>query len=214
MTQPQLAAPETGRKRRRFGIVGGLGMVMLIALGSLGLLWAIGALLIVSDPLKEADAIVLLSGGDDQRWAEAAKLYQQKIAPVIILTETDQTIGDTSTPYNLLVENNISALGVPKGDIFFTQTVSETTVDESHSVLAYLQDKGYQSCVIVTDPFHTFRTRLIFRDTFRGSGIQVAVHSVQGHWYRSATWFLSARGWQATISELASLFGYGVGLRW
>jgi uncharacterized SAM-binding protein YcdF (DUF218 family) len=66
--------------------------------------------------------------------------------------------------------------------------------------------------IVVTDPFHTQRTRMIFREVFDGSGRSVRVHPVPGHWYRSGTWFLSVAGWGNTLREYAKMTGYMLGL--
>lgn len=213
MNTPELSPPTRTRGKGCLGMVGGVGIFFALVIGVVLLLWAIGGMLIVSDSDKESDAIVLLSGGDIQRWQEAGELYQDKIAPVIILTETDQVVDSSNIPYSRLVENNISAMGVPKDHIIITHTISTSTYDEAHSVLDFIQEMGYKSCIIVTDPYHTFRTRMIFKSVFRGSDITVRVHSVQGHWYRSSSWFLSARGWDVTLSELGKIGAFLLGVK-
>ena len=190
-----------------------LGFLAVAIIAFFGALWAIGGILIISDPLEEVDAIVLLSGGDRLRWDEAVRLYQKQTANRIILTETDAKIGGSATRYSLLVRNNISAMGVPMDHIQITREIATSTYEEAHSVLDWMQAMGYQSCVVVTDPYHTFRTRLIFHDVFRGSDIEVRIRSVQGHWYQSADWMFSRQGWETTLLELGKLAGYLAGIR-
>jgi uncharacterized SAM-binding protein YcdF (DUF218 family) len=69
------------------------------------------------------------------------------------------------------------------------------------------------SCIVVTDPFHTLRTRVIFNDVLGQAGIRVIVHSVPGHWYTSRTWWQSAEGIQVTFQEYIKLFAYLTGSR-
>lgn len=75
-----------------------------------------------------------------------------------------------------------------------------------------MEKHQYQSVIVVTEPYHTQRARMIFRDVFRGSGKVVCVHPVLSHWYRSGTWFLSLDGWQLTINEYVKMAGYLTGL--
>lgn len=211
-------SPELSPQTRSQGIGclrmgGGVGIFLMLIIGGVLLLWAIGGMLIVSDAVIESDAIVLLSGGDIQRWQEAGKLYKDKVAAVVLLTETDQLVGSSNIPYSRLVENNISAMGIPKDQIHITHTISTSTYDEAQSVLEFMREMGYKSCIIVTDPYHTFRTRMVFKSVFRGSNIAIRVHSVQGHWYRSSSWFLSKRGWTATLSELGKIGAFLLGLK-
>jgi uncharacterized SAM-binding protein YcdF (DUF218 family) len=76
-----------------------------------------------------------------------------------------------------------------------------------------MNDQGFNSMIVVTDPYHSFRTRLIFREVFRGSGKSIRVRPSSGHWYRSTTWWLSAQGWEATLTEYIKLAGFLVGFR-
>ena len=81
-------------------------------------------------------------------------------------------------------------------------------IDEAEAVLRLMRRHDYKTVIVVTDPFHTYRARLIFRDAFRGSGLTVRVHPVTDLWYRSNTWFLSAAGWANTAREYIKLVGY------
>ena len=63
--------------------------------------------------MKDADMIVLLGGGERQRWQEAVKLYKDQPSRIILITETGDTINEIGTRYSLLVRNNLSAMGVP-----------------------------------------------------------------------------------------------------
>jgi uncharacterized SAM-binding protein YcdF (DUF218 family) len=69
------------------------------------------------------------------------------------------------------------------------------------------------SAMIITDPYHTFRTRLIFRQVFEGSEVDISVRPVREHWYRSNTWWASLEGWQVTILEYGKLAVHLVGIR-
>ncbi len=191
--------------------MGVFSFLLLLPLVIYGILYAVGALLITSDPLKDARMIVLLSGGDRQRWQEAVNLYKARPSRIILITETGDTINEIGTRYSLLVRNNLSAMGVPLDNIRIIPKVSRSTVEEARSVREYMEYWGHKSCVVVTDPYHTFRTRLIFQDTFRTSPVNVEIHAVKGHWYKATTWMFSRQGWEVTLLELAKVVGYVFG---
>lgn len=188
--------------------MGVLGFLFLLPIGIYALLYATGALLITSDAMKDADMIVLLGGGDRQRWQEAVKLYKDQPSRIILITETGDTINEIGTRYSLLVRNNLSAMGVPMDHIRIIPEVSRSTVEEAKSVRKYMEYWGHASCIVVTDPYHTFRTRLIFHDSFQGSPVKVQIHAVRGHWYKATTWMFSREGWEVTFLELAKVLGY------
>jgi uncharacterized SAM-binding protein YcdF (DUF218 family) len=186
--------------------------VWLLAVGGLfGLLFAgaggfyvAGDFLVHADELKRGGAVVLLSGGGTDRMDEAVQLMRDRYAELLILTDTDQTMADGLLVWQYMRQEMISR-GVSPAQIETTDNTVGSTRDEAHAVREYMQRHSVSSCIVVTDPFHTRRTRLIFRKELEGSGIEVSVIPARSHWYRADTWFLSWRGWQATVSEYIKL---------
>ncbi|WP_299024840.1 YdcF family protein [uncultured Thermanaerothrix sp.] len=171
------------------------------------LLWGIGAALITSDPLRPSEALVLLSGGGKDRLEEVLRTYRQIGADVVLLTKAE---GSRAENWNA---DELVSKGIPGEAIHFTRERASSTYEEARYTREKLEELGVRSVLVITDPYHTLRTRLIFRSVYRGSGIEVRVRAVQGHWYRSATWMFSRQGWEATLSELIKLMGYWLGIR-
>jgi uncharacterized SAM-binding protein YcdF (DUF218 family) len=191
-------------------VAGLVGLVLFFAL-----LVGMGRYLVVSDPLHEANAIVVLSGDSGGRMVETASLFKEQIAQVVILTQTGQPSdnGEIETPSNQAKRLDALDQGIPSDALLFTTVQSSSTVDEANAVLSLMNDKNMTSCIIVTDPFHSRRTRTVFNDVFKGSGIKVMVHPVSGHWYQASTWFLSRQGWTTTLLEYAKYFSYLAGIK-
>ncbi len=169
-----------------------------------------GAVLIIADPLEKADAVVVLSGGNE-RLPEAARLMRERYGEWLVLTETGEIRPGVFGSDDLRAEAN--SLGIPSSSILITERTVTSTRDEAVAVLHLMQERNLGSCIVVTDPFHTLRTRVIFRDIFRGSGKEIIVSPVPASWYRSRDWFLSARGWQYTLQEYFKLTLYLLGFR-
>jgi uncharacterized SAM-binding protein YcdF (DUF218 family) len=167
--------------------------------------WAVGAYLVTGDPLQPADAIVLLAGGDEQRLQSAVSLYQQRLAGTFLLTETGERVGDSRVTMTEQTRLALIAAGVASDAIWVVPDPATSTFEEAGTVREALLDRKLRSAIIVTDPYHTRRTRLIYRRAFADSELQAIVRPVQGHWYRPSTWFLRPAGWQATILELVKL---------
>ena len=187
-------------------------LALLVALSLLYLvLRAAGAFLITGDRLKKADIVVALGGGGEWRVVEAVHLIQEQYATNLVLTEPGETgpgEGMGSRFFRTVaIENGLSQFAIQ-----VTDGVQGSTHDEAEAVLALMQKHQLKSVIVVTDPFHTQRARLIFRDVFRGSGLTVRVHPVQNHWYRSTTWFFSLDGWANTLREYGKLVGYVFGV--
>ena len=195
--------------RQRSGT--GLRTCLLLVIVAVGLLYlalrGAGAFLINGDPLKKGDLVVALGGGGEWRVVEAVHLIQERYATNLVLTEPGETgpgEGMGSRFFRTVaIENGLSPFA-----IIITDGVQRSTSDEAGAVLALMQKHQYKTVIVVTDPFHTQRTRLIFREEFRGSGLTVRIHPVQDHWYRSDTWFLSPEGWANTVREYAKLVAY------
>lgn len=173
---------------------------------------ALGGILIVADPLVESDAVIVLSGSDDDsRIEEGARLQKDKQADLVILTEINTP--DSEFTYIQLAKESLWALGIPDSFILVTEKPAESTYEEAQQIKRLMKEKAMKSAIVVTDPFHTFRTRMIFEDVFRGSGIEIHVRPVRNHWYRSNTWFLTETGRQMTFNEVLKIFAYLAGFR-
>jgi uncharacterized SAM-binding protein YcdF (DUF218 family) len=196
---------ETNKKKSGCGC--GLAMLILlvvVVLTSPLILRGIGALLIYADPLKEADSVVALSGDTGDRVAEAARLYQKQYASYLFITYTEKPARDA------LIRAAVME-GIPADRVIVTEMQVSNTVDEARAIKALAKERAQDSLIIITDPFHTLRTRIIFRNVFRGSGIDVQVRPVGGHWYRSTTWWRTAEGRRYTLEEYLKILLYFFG---
>lgn len=185
-------------------------VLSLLALGYL-FLRGLGAFLIAGDPLKPADAVVPLGGGSAARVTEAVRLMKAYPRAALILTEPGEVKpgeGPGSTFYRQVAIES----GLSPNAILMTEGIQSSTRDEAAAVLRLMQAHGMKTVIVVTEPYHTQRARMIFRDAFKGSGRVVRVQPVIDHWYRSGTWFLSWEGWRMTFKEYAKMVGYQLGL--
>jgi uncharacterized SAM-binding protein YcdF (DUF218 family) len=183
-------------------MVAGILFILVASLG--GGFYAAGDYLSNSDDLQRSGAIVLLSGGDVERMDEAAKLMRERFAELLILTNTGRRMPDGMLEWQYARQEAISK-GVSPAQIEPTDRVVDSTSSEAQAVREYLQRHSVSSCIVVTDPFHTRRTRIIFAREMANTGIDVIVVSPSGHWYRAESWFLSLRGWQSTLNEYIKL---------
>lgn len=195
----------TRNLHRRTGLTILIILIAALLFGLPLLARGIGGLLIVADPLKKADAAVALSGDKGERIQEAARLYDQGYVRTLYLTNVDAV-----TVRNM--ESDANDLGFPYKKIFVTEAVVSNTVEEAKAVRKLAEKRQATSLIVITDPFHTLRTRIIFRDQFRGSGINVQVRPVRDHWYRSNTWWKTAEGREYTWQEYVKIFLYQFGI--
>ncbi len=122
------------------------------------------------DDRTPADAIVVLGAAQyngvptpvfQARLEHAAALYEQGIAPQII------TVGGNQ-PGDLYTEAGagrayLTQLGVPPEAILAVETGSNT-VGSLEAVAQTVRDQGGESVVLVSDPTHSYRSRMMARD--------------------------------------------------
>lgn len=179
----------------------GLGMIFLLPLVVYLSLVAIGAILIVADPVERVDAVVVLSGGGGDRLALAVEMHTDGFAPYLVITDT------TSGVNNRLVREAVRG-GFRRESIFVTDLQVDSTYEEALAVRDLAMTRNWNKLMVVTDPYHTFRTRLIFNRELRNSGVEILVRPVIGHWFTSRTWFYQAEGWQFVLLEIGKLVDY------
>jgi uncharacterized SAM-binding protein YcdF (DUF218 family) len=186
------------------GITCLLCLMFLVAAGSV-FLTGLGAILVIADPVKKADAAVILSGGDKKRMQEAISLYEEKYVGEIILTETGSKVSGFDTDYSFEQRLMLIDAGIPSSAILITPKKSDSTQEEARAVLNLIGNENTHDLIVVTDSYHTLRTRLIWRDVFRESGINIIVRPGRESWYKSSSWWFSKDGWEATILEYVKL---------
>ncbi len=171
---------------------------------------ALGSYLIVSSELQYANAIVVLSGGDESRMQEALRLYNENYANLIVLTETGNVVEGFDHLHSFDMRIELLNNGVPSGNIILTDQITTSTEEEAQAAKNLLTNRQLTSCIVVTDPYHTRRAYRIFTDVFADSGIKVMIHPTSNHWYTADRWFLKANGWRFTILEYIKLIAYAL----
>jgi len=192
-------------------ITGGIGLIIFLSMLLMGfyvLLRGAGAFLIVADPLQKVNAIIILSGGTESRMREALDLYNSGYGDVMILTETGEQLEDMDVLHSFDMRIQLINNGVPSGNILVTNIEVSSTLDEADAVKQLMERRQLSSGIVVTDPYHTKRTSIIFGDVFLDSSISIDIRPVRNSWYSSRSWFLSPQGWRFTILEYVKLIGY------
>lgn len=179
----------------------GLGaLILLPGLVYLALI-AIGAGLIVSDPVQRVDAVVVLSGGEGDRMGLAIEMHADGFAPNLVIT-------DTASGVNNRMVGEAMEGGFDRERIFVTDLQVDSTYDEALAVRDLALIRNWDKLMVVTDPYHSFRTRFIFRRELQNSGIEILVRPVSEHWFTSQTWFYQVEGWQFVALEISKLINY------
>jgi uncharacterized SAM-binding protein YcdF (DUF218 family) len=184
------------RRRRLLGAVL-IALVLVAVLAHRSILGAIGAALVVEDPLEQADAIVVLAGGMPSRETKAAALYRDGWAPRVIISRPPVTADlrelirtgirprDLQGDSRLVLEKH----GVPSDRIVEVTETAATTEAELRLVHALAHERGYRRVILVTWPPHTRRVKVIWeretrRDRLDGRVVVAPIEdfSLDGWW--------------------------------
>jgi uncharacterized SAM-binding protein YcdF (DUF218 family) len=158
------------------------GIVVLLIVLYLTAPWLLtqaGKFLIVSsDPIEPADAIVVLSTGVDYlpRLMQAAALHRQDLARLVVINGNRKTDVHRQlerqgyvAPYTWY-DGSVSVLtylGVDKKNIITINAEDAyDTVSEARVVGSSLEDRGIQKIIITSSKFHTRRAIAIWRYLF------------------------------------------------
>ena len=174
-----------------------------------------GRQMVQVDPPERSDAMLVLASSLD-RIIEAADLYQQGYAPVILLT---QTYPNASEQYlldrGIDVERNeerrervLEALGVPGDSIMILPGLVDSTADEARVFADWSKGRSIASVMIVTSVYHTGRTRLTFERTLDGTPIVVRVHPSSLVRFDPDAWWRSRDTLRTGIIEFQKLVYY------
>jgi uncharacterized SAM-binding protein YcdF (DUF218 family) len=135
---------------------------------------AIGEFLVVSEPLAPADAIIVLAGNAPARLPHAEDLYHQGLAPLLIVSDEEVHTQTLDTTWSQLYADGVVASDLPASALtIVTDPPPESTLDEAERDAALLQARGLHSAILVTDPFHSRRARLLFGAEFARHGLSV-----------------------------------------
>ena len=156
----------------RFARVVGLLVSISLTYGCINVaqVWWVGR----SDQARAVDAIVVLGVAQydgrpspqlQARLDHALALWQKGLSPLVITTGGNQPgdrFTEAETSANYLMEGSVD-VAVPTDSIVQENTGS-TTRESLIEVSKIMQARGLHSVLIVTDPYHSLRSRLIAQD--------------------------------------------------
>ena len=160
----------------RFARVVGLLLIISLVYGCVNVaqVWWVGR----SDQARAVDAIVVLGVAQydgrpspqlQARLDHALALWQEDLSPLVITTGGNQPgdrFTEAETSANYLIEGSIDGslvVAVPAESIV-QENSGSTTRESLIAVRNIMQDRGQHSVLIVTDPYHSLRSRLIAQD--------------------------------------------------
>lgn len=174
-----------------------LGCIVIISL-----VVGIGFYLSPQDKLEPSDAIVAISGGEtQQRVAEAVRLYQQSLAPLIIMSGAARDEGLSNAA---AMKKLAAALDVPADKIIVEES-AENTFENADKVKQIVTNLKLTKIILVTSPYHQRRASLVFHQALAGLPVEIINHSAKDSLWRKNGWWADAWAREITGSELKKI---------
>lgn len=137
--------------------------------------------LIVKKELPHAEALVVMAGSMAERLPVAASLFQEGVAPLILLTN-DGIFSAWSTEMNRNLyhiewaESELVEMRVPEQAIVKMTYSSSGSIYDALNCRREILDKGIQSIIIVTSDYHTRRSLWTFQRVLRQYPVTIGTY--------------------------------------
>jgi uncharacterized SAM-binding protein YcdF (DUF218 family) len=177
------------------------------------LLTAAADYLIVDDPLQPADVIFVLNGDYNTRPFQAAELYYQGLAPLILIARAEsqpaEKLGLVQNETDISVAV-MEKLGVPADRIVVLPVPGgvTSTFDEAGQLRQYVEENGIRRVLLVTSAFHTRRARWVIEKELAGLPVSLEVTAVPYAGFDATNWWRNENGLITLNNEYIKLFYY------
>jgi len=177
----------------------------------------LGRWLVREDPVRQSDAIAVLTGNFPARAIEAADLYRDGYANEIWLTHPGPRTKSAGLNVAQIPTEDVfnydvlRSMGVPAGAIHILDTPIVNTADELNVIDSTLKETGEASVIVVTNKAHTRRVHSIWTKYHSGEG-EMIVHAVADDQFSPSSWWKSQTDKLQVAHELLGMLNLWAGL--
>lgn len=181
---------------------------------------AAGRWLDVGERPRKVDGVLVLPGDESTRPFAAAAWVRRKLADRVLLIETQQPPhpGHNYIAPHEVARRVLAARGVRPGQIELLPAASDSTQTDVEAFRRWLDRHPGATVAIVTNDFHTRRTRSVFRSVLGERARQVLVVGVPTDYVGPDNWWKSREGNRTYLTEFVKLgyyeLRYGWGVLW
>lgn len=154
-----------------------------------------------TDTPEKSDVIIMLGGGDKGRMEKAAELYHEGYAEYVMITPAIASLYPQSTEFAL-------ELGIPEEAIIEEHVATSTYTNATES-LRIMDEKGFDSALVVTSDYHLKRSKMIYD---RVSDGKYDLKYIAALGSNDKTWDERSNADTLWFSEFYKLWAYRFGL--
>lgn len=209
-------------------LLGQLRLPLILALACLiayfmrePVLRAAGEWLDVGESPQAVDYVFILPGNEVGRPFVAAALLNVGLAKTALVpqTETSPEVQDgIYPPPHEVIQRVLQKRGVATEDIVVLEGSSSSTYSDAQALATFLRNGREGSVAVVTDGYHTRRSRWIFRRVLGPRAESLSFISVPGDRFTTENWWQSRAGFTAYSLEygkfIYAVVRYGTVYEW
>ena len=159
----------------------------------------------------QAEYVMVLNGNENTRPFVAAALAKAGIARHALVTRVAPEMNNPYLPpYDEINRDVLLNRGVSPDRVTILPAAAATTYDEAQALAAFLKDRPQARVLIVTDDFHTRRSRWVFAKVLGESFERVSFVAAPADAYRPDRWWQDEAGFIAFTTEYLKLAFYAV----
>jgi uncharacterized SAM-binding protein YcdF (DUF218 family) len=178
----------------------------LLAVLASTVFFGLGFFLSPQDKLEQADAIVVVSGGQTTTRAEyGIKLFKQGYAPLILFSGGALDDG----PSNAVAMRQQALEAGLSDDSILLEEDAQNTYENAVNSKRLLEQAGAKKIILVTSPYHQRRAAQTFKKILGEEYIVLSASAVDSRWSKS-NWWKSGFSFNISMSELYKLFYIGL----
>lgn len=158
------------------------------------ILTGIAECLVYEDNPQPCDVVVVLGGGGPVRGERGVELVQAGYADRIMVTlpkETDPDAIDSNmiNIESLELQSVFYMNGIDDAHVFWSEEPFYSTYSEAQFIRHWLEDRGYNSAIVVTGLFQSQRAKWTLDHFMAGSELTVLVVPAEGKYAGKEDWW-------------------------
>lgn len=157
------------------------------------------SIIVNTDAVKKADAIILLEGDGYHRVESAVRMYTEGFAPVIVVSGGAVHQGSFTVPAPALAEKIVRA-GIPQRRVI-VEAESRSTREQAVAVMKIARENKWKKIILVASAFHQVRAYLTFLQAMKEMHMKFVIFNAP---VRGLPWFRETSSERTRIALLAS----------
>ena len=179
----------------------------------------VGQWLDVGEEPVTCDYVMLLNGDRETRPFAVAALYQNGKAKNVLITSARDNNRNTHYPtVHETTHDILTRCGVPDSNITLLDGRCANTFDEAKTLATFARQRPQATFAVVTNNYHTRRSRMVFRSVLGSEMSRVKVVSAETDGFDASNWWHHEDGFVWYLAEYLKsavyFVRYGNGIAW